>query len=220
MSLAQQERHRAATLPQGSVVAVLLEQHARIRDLCAEVGSTTGRARRTAFDSLRGLLALHEAGEQIVVHPAATRAAGEQEVALRHREEQEMARALADLEKLDVEDAGFAERFAAFEQLVSDHARREESEEFPYILTRCDPAAQQEMGERLLSAQRAVHPYPAQLSPEPEAVESEAAQQSEAAESEAADPGAVRVGTEPFASLFDRARARFSQDSDSLDTGS
>lgn len=155
MDLAQQERQRAATLPAGSVVAVVLEQHARIRELCAEVDTAHGADKQAAFDELCTLLAVHEAGEEIVVRPIAQEVAGAAEAAARGDEERQAARVLADLEDLDVDGAQFADVFARFERELSEHAQHEEIEELPYLLMQCDPETQQRTGKRLLSAQRA-----------------------------------------------------------------
>jgi len=57
MGNAAQDRVRAAQLPEGDVVRILLEQHVRIRELFAEVRATSGEPKQHAFDELRALLA-------------------------------------------------------------------------------------------------------------------------------------------------------------------
>lgn len=58
----------AERLPQGDLVQILLKQHARIRELCASVASTSDSERKAeAFDALRALLAVHESAEELVV---------------------------------------------------------------------------------------------------------------------------------------------------------
>ena len=49
MDMAQREREVAAQLPAGSVLAVLYEQHARIRDLFDLVTNSHGAARQAAW---------------------------------------------------------------------------------------------------------------------------------------------------------------------------
>jgi hypothetical protein len=122
MDFGQRERQAAASVPPGSVVAVLVEQHTQIRDLFAQVGASQGAARKKAFDLLRELLAIHEVGEEIVVHPTARRV--EREAAARKAEEKEAASVMAGLEKMDVDDTEFAEKFIALERRVSEHALR------------------------------------------------------------------------------------------------
>lgn len=190
MNVAERERRMAATLPEGSVVAVLLEQHARIRDLFEKVGYSKGEEKQDAFDELRALLAVHEAGEEIVVRPTAAKAAGEQEAEARNDEEKRAAADLAELEKLDVESPEFTERFAAFERAVSDHADQEENEEFPQLLSECDEQTQRKLGKRLSAAQKVAptHPHPG-----------------------ATGSRAAVMATGPFAALLDRARDAFKQ---------
>jgi hypothetical protein len=190
MTQARQERVRAAELPPGSVVSVLLEQHAKIRELFAETTVARGEARRQSFDELRELLAVHEAGEEIVVRPVSKNAADGAVANARNQEEKEAASALAQLEKLDVDDREFAEKFTAFEHEVSHHADAEEREEFPFILDTVDHDKQLEMGSRLLKVQRAAptHPHPGA----------------------AGSPTAQKV-LGPFAGLLDKARDAFSK---------
>jgi hypothetical protein len=155
IGMAQKEREAAAALPAGSVLAVLYEQHARIRELFELLQSTQGPARQTAFDSLREMLAVHEAGEEMVLRPASEKIAGEGVIAARDREESEFARALADLEELDIGGAEFARKIADLEKAVSEHAQREENEEFPRILAGVSQLDQLRMGDRLLTVDRA-----------------------------------------------------------------
>lgn len=55
VAAAERERQEAARLPEGDVVRTLLEQHARIRDLFADVRTARDEHRRQAFDELRAL---------------------------------------------------------------------------------------------------------------------------------------------------------------------
>lgn len=190
MTQAHQERLRAAELPTGSVVAVLLEQHARIRELFAQTAAASGEARQRSFDELRELLAVHEAGEEIVVRPV-TRKDSEGTIAdARNEEEKQAASALSDLEDLDTDSVEFAAKLAALEHEVSDHADAEERTEFPYILSSIDQDKQKKMGSRLLKVERVAptHPHP----------------------SAAGSPAAQAVAG-PFAGLLDRARDAFNK---------
>jgi hypothetical protein len=189
MNLAQKEREAAAALPAGSVLAVLYDQHARIRELFQLVQSADGPARQTAFDHLRELLAVHEAGEEMIVRPVTRKIAGQQVADARNREESQAAHELAELEKLDVADAEFARRLARFEQAVSEHALHEEAEEFPRILAEVSPQEQQKLGRQLLAAEKAAptHPHPV-----------------------AAGSTTAQYAVGPFAALLDKARDAFS----------
>ena len=198
MTQAHQERLRASGLLAGSVVAVLLEQHTEIRELFTQTMAAQGEARQRAFDELRELLAVHEAGEEIVVRPVTGEYAGGDVAPARNDEEQQAAAALAELEKLTVAGPEFATGLAALERAVSDHADAEESLEFPMILARVEADKQLAMGSRLLKVQRMAptHPHPAVTG-------SSAAQKT--------------VG--PFAALLDRARDAFVEATRDRDAG-
>ena len=193
MNLAQKEREAAAALPQGSILAVLYDQHARIRELFELVKSADGAARQTAFDHLRELLAVHEAGEEMVVRPATKKIVGAEVADARNQEESEAAHVLADLEKMDVASAEFARTLAEFEQAVSDHALHEENEEFPAILAQVSAEDQQKMGGRLLKAEKTAptHPHPG-----------------------AAGSTTAQYTVGPFAALLDKAKDAFKTKND------
>ncbi|MGO4422053.1 hemerythrin domain-containing protein, partial [Streptomyces sp. MCAF7] len=95
MSDAKTERRLAAQIPEGDVVGILLEQHARIRDLFADVKGAEGDHKQQAFDELRALLAVHETAEEMIVRPVARETAGKQEADARNHEEQEANKVLA-----------------------------------------------------------------------------------------------------------------------------
>lgn len=190
MSSATAERTAAARLPSGDVIAVLLTQHARIRDLFAAVRSTRGDARRQAFDELRALLAVHEVAEELVLRPVARRAAGEQEVDARNAEEAEATKVLKRLEKMDVDSPEFASAIEEFEKAVGDHADLEENEEFPAIMRECTEEQRHSMGERLTAIERVAptHPHPT-----------------------AAGKPAVLALTGPFTAIMDKVRDAMSR---------
>ena len=185
MNLAQKEREVAAALPAGSVLAVLYEQHARIRDLFELVRNSDVQARQSAFDRLRELLAVHEAGEEIVVRPVTKKVAGADVADARNQEEAEATLVLAELERLDVGSSEFVHRLTDLERAVSAHAGFEEIEEFPHVLAEISAEDQQKMGARLLAAEKLAPPHP-----HPGAAGSPIAQ--------------AAVG--PFAALLDRAK--------------
>lgn len=162
MSDADTERAEAAKLPEGDVVGILLEQHARIRDLFSDVKSAEGEHKQQAFDELRALLAVHETAEEMILRPVAQDVAGEAEADARNDEEEAANKVLADLEKMDVFGAGFDAAFARFEQSVIDHAEHEEREEFPFVIRDCAEDKRRGMGTMLRAAEKIAptHPHP------------------------------------------------------------
>ncbi|MEV6793284.1 hemerythrin domain-containing protein [Streptomyces sp. NPDC051320] len=185
MSEAQSDRDQAARLPEGDVVAILLEQHADIRDLFTLVKNSQGEAKKEAFDHLRTLLAVHETAEEMIVRPVAEDTAGKEEAEARNEEEKEANKVLSELEKMDLASPEFAAQLAEFEQAVIDHAEHEEREEFPAVRAGRTEEELQSMGKRLRKAERTAptHPHPT-----------------------AAGSPKAQWAVGPFASMVDRAR--------------
>jgi len=167
------------------VIAILLQQHQRVKELMADIRTADGDHKRQAFDELRALLAAHETAEEMVLRPV-TRSLGEQAVAqARNAEEDQANHVLADLEKLDPADAEFDATFATFEQAVLMHAEKEEREEFPLVQAESSPQRLARLGKALLAAEKIAptHPHPG-----------------------AAGSTTAQWTVGPFASLVDRAR--------------
>jgi hemerythrin superfamily protein len=185
MGDAAEDRAEAAQLPEGDVIRILLEQHARIRELFADVKSSSGEHKQQAFDELRALLAVHETAEEMVLRPVSQEIAGAAVAEARNHEEAEANKVLAQLEDLDCSSAEFDLLLATFEQSVSDHAENEESEEFPAVLSSCDEQRRADLGLRIKAAESIAptHPHP----------------------STAGSP-AKQWAVGPFASLVDRTR--------------
>src|SRR3954465_249265 len=118
VSETQHVREQAAQLPEGDVVAVLLEQHARIRALFAEVRAAPDHARGEVFDRLRALLAVHETSEELGLRPAAHETAGKKVAHARNTEEKEANEVLARLEDLDPATESFVSLLESFEKAV------------------------------------------------------------------------------------------------------
>ena len=162
MGSAAEDRAKAAQLPEGDVIQVLYEQHARIRDLFSEVKTVDGDRRKDLFSELRAFLAVHEPAEEMVVRPATSEAGGKDVADARNKEEAEANEMLAQLEDLDTTSADFLQKLGAFEMSVDQHAEAEEREEFPLILSSCDEGRRKTMGTLLMAAQKVAptHPHP------------------------------------------------------------
>lgn len=154
MGDAAEDRANAQELPEGDVVRILLEQHARIRDLFAKVQAASDADRHTAFDELRALLAVHETAEELVLRPKAEGKEWKEVANQRNREEAEANQVLADLERLDPATEAFLRKLQAFESAVDQHAEAEENEEFPRILREVDAEERQKLGSRLKSVEK------------------------------------------------------------------
>lgn len=158
----QDDRITAAMLPDDDVVGILLEQHARIQELFAEVRGASGRERYDLFNELRALIAVHETAEQIVLRPNTADRVDQSIADARIQEEVEATKALAELEHLNVDSPAFAASFAEFEKSVTEHAEAEESEEFPAIVRDYTVEERQRLGKMLKATESIAptHPHP------------------------------------------------------------
>ena len=145
-----EDRAKAAKLPEGDLVRILLEQHAAVKDLFADIEAASGAQRTALFEQLVAMLKAHETAEEAVVRPVAAQTAGDDEAAARNAEEADADEAIAALLELDVDSAEFAEQFAAFKAAVDEHAEAEETEEFSALQSGLDAATLQELGQEFL----------------------------------------------------------------------
>ncbi|QGN32856.1 hemerythrin domain-containing protein [Microlunatus sp. Gsoil 973] len=185
MGSATEDRQKAAQLPEGDVIRLLLNQHAQIRDLFDEVESSHGEQRHDAFEELRGLLAVHETAEEMVLRPVTEDIAADGVAAARNSEEQEANEVLKQLETFDVDSADFEKQFAELKTSVDEHAENEEHEEFPAVLEHCDADQRARMGRRIEAVEKVAptRPHPT-----------------------AAGKPAMQWTVGPFAALIDKAR--------------
>lgn len=162
MGSAAADRAKAAGLPEGDVIRILLEQHARIHDLFDEVSSTKGDHKQMAFDELRALLAVHETAEEMVLRPVSKPLAGDDIAQARNHEEAEANKVLARLEKMDISGSDFDLQLQDFRKSVDQHAESEEKEEFPAVISQCDLEQRRSMGSRLQKVESLAptHPHP------------------------------------------------------------
>jgi hemerythrin superfamily protein len=190
MGDAAEDRAKASELPEGDVIRILLEQHAQVRDLFAELQAAPASGRKDLFDDLRALLAVHETAEEMVLRPQADGDAWKHVADQRNQEEREANEVLADLERLDPQTEAFLEKLTVFEKAVDEHAEAEESEEFPRVLSSCDADERRKLGDRLRAVEKMAptHPHP----------------------SVAGSPVGQAL-TGPFASMVDRVRDAMSR---------
>jgi len=148
---------------QQDVIDLLVSQHNEIKALFARVRSGVGEPKRQAFQDLVRLLAIHEAAEEQVVHPAARADAGDAVVDARLHEEDQAKHTLSELYDLGVDAADFDARFAAFERDVLTHATHEEQQEFPELRRSTDPGRLRTMAGAVRAAEAIAptRPHPA-----------------------------------------------------------
>jgi peptidoglycan hydrolase CwlO-like protein len=120
-----------------------------------------------------------------VLRPVSKDVAGDPVAEARNQEESEANKVLEALEKMDVSSPDFDAKLADFEKAVSDHAEKEESEEFAAILQQVDADKRATMGRAVKAAEAIAptHPHPS-----------------------AAGSTMAQYATGPFASVVDRTR--------------
>ena len=151
MGDAQEDRAKAAKLPEGDIVRILLTQHAEVKDMLNQIEAASGAERKRLFTQLTTTLKAHETAEESVVRPVTKETAGEGVVDARNAEESEADELIATLSDFDVDSATFDAQFAEFKQAVSDHAEAEEKEEFPTIQSGRNAAERKALGDEFLT---------------------------------------------------------------------
>jgi hypothetical protein len=190
-------RQGTKTAACGTASAILHEQHGEIRDLLSQVADSVGADRRGAFDTLRELLAVHEAAEELVLRPAARRITSRAVNAARGGEERQIAQMLADLERLDADSRAFEVGFGKLTEAVVMHTWLEEAEEFPALESRWSQEQQERLGAWI---RRAVALAPTHAHPL------------------VAGSSVAQWTVGPFAALLDRARDRIAESGDEQST--
>ncbi len=147
--------------------------------------AATGAERQQRFNELRALLVAHETAEEMVLRPVSSQLAGHDVADARNAEEKAANQVLAQLDRLDATGDEFDTLFRQFQQMILDHAAKEEAEEFPFVQNGRPPEELASMGRVLLAVEKIAptHPHP----------------------STAGSP-TLQWAVGPFASVFDRAR--------------
>lgn len=125
----------AATSGADDIVEAVTQRHAAIADAFAALASATDDEREARFAELIDKVTRHEIAEQNVVHPVVAQEGdpGSRIAADRRTEEQEVDRAMAELEDLGFHHPDFAKTLQAFHETVLSHVAQEEQEEFPLL---------------------------------------------------------------------------------------
>jgi hypothetical protein len=117
------------------VIQVLLQEHNEMRRLSTDVRQAGETDKKGLFAELYQLVNVHELGDLAVVHPAARgkTANGDRTVLACMTDGGDIARALAGLHALGVEDVTFDSKFAIVHEAIHDHTAHEERDEFPLL---------------------------------------------------------------------------------------
>ena len=138
------------------VIAFLEAQHALIEDMFDEVlYASDPQAREKPFIELRQLLAVHEAAEEMLVHPRVRRDfdGGDAIVDALLNEEHDAKEQLSRIENIDVTSQQFIDELSQLREAVLAHAEHEESEEFPKLQRELDANDLKRMGTAVRAAE-------------------------------------------------------------------
>jgi hemerythrin superfamily protein len=138
------------------VIAFLEAQHALIEDMFDEVlYASDPQAREKPFVELRQLLAVHEAAEEMLVHPRVRRDfdGGDAIVDALLNEEHDAKEQLSRIENIDITSQQFIDELSQLRHAVLAHAEHEESEEFPTLQRELDANDLKRMGTAVRAAE-------------------------------------------------------------------
>jgi hemerythrin superfamily protein len=138
-------------------IALLKQDHQKVRGLLTELAETTNRAEKTRTELLQKIAAeikAHTTIEEEIFYPA-FKAAGEKaddskmffEALEEHRAAGDLV--LPDLLRTDVQSDQFGGRAKVLKELIEHHAGEEEKEMFPRARELMDKAQLMELGERM-----------------------------------------------------------------------
>lgn len=147
------------------VVGYLQDQHQLIKDLFVEtLDAPDADTQRAAFTRLRTLLAVHEAAEEMFVHPRARRKLdnGNAVADARLAEEHDAKAALQELEQIPHGTAEFSKKLIHLQGAVLKHAEAEEKAEFASLRTDLDEDELRKLATVVQAAERIAptHPHP------------------------------------------------------------
>lgn len=132
------------------VVDVLAAEHRQLASLVSQL-QAGGPDRAAVFEQLVHDLAVHEAAEEMLVHPTVRRAVfgGDNVVRPRLDEEHEAKRALAHLYDLGVDSPEFDRALDEFASKMAQHIMQEEQVEFPLLRKQFSAAKLENMAASL-----------------------------------------------------------------------
>ena len=132
------------------VITLIQNDHREVETLFGQYhAATDAEEKGRLIAKVTESLAQHAAAEEILVYPAVRRAAedGREEASHAIDEHQEIKRALAEVDKLDVNDPGREAKVRELEQVVSHHVEEEETSVLPTLASGTDPSRLDSMGE-------------------------------------------------------------------------
>jgi len=134
-------------------IAMLKDDHDKMKRLLAELESTTERGVKTReelFATIKGELTVHETIEEEIFYPALKEHPKAKEIVLEAYEEHHVVdNVMAELEGLDVTDETWGAKATVMKENVEHHMEEEESEMFKQARQVFERDELEQLGERM-----------------------------------------------------------------------
>ncbi len=134
-------------------IAMLKQDHDKVKGLLAELETTTERGVKTRselFATIKGELTVHEIIEEEIFYPELKAHPKAKDIVLEGYEEHHVVDLLmSELEGLDVSDETWGAKAVVMKENIEHHIKEEEGEMFPTARQVFDRAELVDLGERM-----------------------------------------------------------------------
>jgi hemerythrin-like domain-containing protein len=153
---------------QQDVVDILTTDHHEVIDLLQQIKiSTDAEERRDLADTAISELVRHSVAEEMYVYPAMKKYLPDGEQAVDHdvEEHKELEKTMKKLESVDAQSSDFTQLLADLENILRDHVRDEENEQFPQLRAQVPQEELIEIGEKVENAKKLAPTRPHPMTP-------------------------------------------------------
>jgi hemerythrin-like domain-containing protein len=153
---------------QQDVVDLLTTDHHEVIDLLQQIKiSTDAEERRDLADTVISELVRHSVAEEMYVYPAMKKYLPDGDQAVEHdvEEHKELEKTMKKLESVDAQGSDFTQLLADLENILRDHVRDEENEQFPQLRAQVPRKELIEIGEKVEDAKKLAPTRPHPMAP-------------------------------------------------------
>ena len=153
---------------QQDVVDILTTDHHEVIDLLQQIKiSTDAEERRDLTDTVISELVRHSVAEEMYVYPAMKKYLPDGDQAVDHdvEEHKELEKTMKKLESVDAQSSDFTQLLAELENILRDHVRDEENEQFPRLRAQVPGEELIEIGEMVENAKKLAPTRPHPMAP-------------------------------------------------------
>lgn len=153
---------------QQDVVDILTTDHHEVIDLLQQIKiSTDAEERRDLTDTVISELVRHSVAEEMYVYPAMKKYLPDGDQAVDHdvEEHKELEKTMKELESVDAQSSDFTQLLGDLEDILRDHVRDEENEQFPQLRAQVPREELIEIGEKVENAKKLAPTRPHPVAP-------------------------------------------------------